>query len=566
MAGEPDERVVDFSTLFVAADWIEHHCVVPDGFDEGAPFELYDWQLWFLLNHYRVKPDALPAGSKRRVAGELREVKPASAFHFRRSQIVLPQKAGKAPITAAQVCLEGVGPAIFAGWAAAGDVYRCADWGCRCGWRYAYEPGEAMGRPWPTPLIQITATSEEQTDNIYDALRPMIELGPLAQLIPKTGEEFIRLPRGGRIDVVTSNARSRLGQRVTFVPQDETGIWTPLTGMVKVAETQRRGLSGMGGRAVETTNAWDPAEDSVAKRTASSKSRDIFRLHPEAPADLKYRRKADRRRIHEIVYAGCLHVDLDSIEAEAAELLEEDPAQAERFFGNRVVAGDGKAFSVKRWGELARPKLRVPRGAVITIGVDGARFDDALAVVATAVRLGHQWPLGIWERPESAPDGYEHPLDEIDGVMADAFDQFDVWRTYIDPQYIDHLVALWRGRWGEQRIVPWYTNRPKQMAHALAAYHRAMTGGDLTHDGDPTMGRHIANAVRRPVNVRDDQGQRMWVVSKETPMSPLKIDGSMAGALAWEARSDCIAAGTPRSKPKSRAMQTSRRKGMAHAR
>jgi hypothetical protein len=36
-----------------------------------------------------------------------------------------------------------------------------------------------MGMPWPTPLIQITAFSEEQTDNIYDALRPMIDDGPL---------------------------------------------------------------------------------------------------------------------------------------------------------------------------------------------------------------------------------------------------------------------------------------------------------------------------------------------------------------------------------------------------
>jgi len=70
---------------------------------------------------------------------------------------------------------------------------------------------------WPTPLIQITAFSEEQTDNIYDALRPMIDRGPLHALIPKTGEEFIRLPNGGRIDTVTSNAQSRLGARVTFV-------------------------------------------------------------------------------------------------------------------------------------------------------------------------------------------------------------------------------------------------------------------------------------------------------------------------------------------------------------
>jgi hypothetical protein len=37
-----------------------------------------------------------------------------------------------------------------------------------------------MGMAWSTPLIQLTAASEEQTENIYDALRPMIELGPLS--------------------------------------------------------------------------------------------------------------------------------------------------------------------------------------------------------------------------------------------------------------------------------------------------------------------------------------------------------------------------------------------------
>src|SRR6185503_6202554 len=103
---------------------------------------------------------------------------------------------------------------------------------------YVYDPGEPMGRPWSTPLIQITATTEDQTDNTYDALRPMIDKGPLAELITKTGEEFIRLPGGGRIDAVTSKATSRLGQRITFAAQDEVGLWTKTTRMDKVADTQ----------------------------------------------------------------------------------------------------------------------------------------------------------------------------------------------------------------------------------------------------------------------------------------------------------------------------------------
>jgi hypothetical protein len=343
VATGPEYRV-DFPTLgFLAADWVEAHCVIPDGFQAGEPFILSGWQLWNYANHYRVKPTAEP--------GQL-----APAFHYRRSQTVRPQKCGKAPLTASAICLEGVGPALFAGWARGGERYDCREFGCGCGWVYEYEPGEPMGMPWATPLIQITATSEEQTDNIYDALRPMIDRGPLSVLIPKTGEEFIRLPNRGRIDVVTSNARSRLGQRVTFVPQDETGIWTQSSGMVRVAETQRRGLAGMGGRAWETTNAWDPAENSVAQRTFESRSEDIFRDFPQAPAHLSYRNRQERHRIHRWVYEGSPWVDLDAIEGEAAELMETDPQQAERFFGNRLVYSRGAWLPEGLWDRSVRQR------------------------------------------------------------------------------------------------------------------------------------------------------------------------------------------------------------------
>jgi hypothetical protein len=338
VVGRPD------APLTVALAWIEAHCVVPDTSpDDVQMFELTPEQLRFLGAHYLVKGSA-KVGQK------------ATAFVYRRSQCVAPQKAGKSPLEAAQVCLEAVGPALFGGFAEGGEVYDCAEHGCGCRFVHEYLPGEPMGMSWleagQAPLIQITATSEEQTDNIYDALRPMIERGPLAEIIPKTGEEFIRLPGGGRIDAVTSNARSRLGQRVTFVPQDETGVWTPSSGMVKVAETQRRGLAGMGGRAVEITNAWDPAEESVAQRTAESLRPDIYRQHVTPPANLSYGDKRQRHKIHQIVYAGWWGArNLGSIEAEAAELLEKDPAQAERFFGNRVVQGSGAWMPDDLWGQ-----------------------------------------------------------------------------------------------------------------------------------------------------------------------------------------------------------------------
>ncbi|MFG2165530.1 hypothetical protein [Micromonospora chersina] len=297
---------------------------------------MVDWQLWCTANHYRVRPGAQ--------LGQL-----ATAFHYRRSQVVAPQKTGKGPWAAAGIAFEAVGPAVFVGWARGGEVYDCRDYGCGCGFQFVYEPGDPMGRPWPTPLIQLTATAEDQTDNVYRPLVAMIKGGALADLIPKTGEEFIRLPNDGRIDVVTSSARSRLGQPVTYVLQDETGIWTKASGMPKVADTQRRGLAGMGGRSTETTNCWDPSEESTAQLTAEATVQDIFRFHRVPPAHLSYRNKVERRQIHRFVYAGSWWVDLDAIEAEAAELLERDPAQAERFFGNRIVHGAGSWLREGLW-------------------------------------------------------------------------------------------------------------------------------------------------------------------------------------------------------------------------
>lgn len=522
---------INFPTLLVSAYWAEAHCIVPDGFKRGQPFEMVTWQAETHLHHYRVKPTAQH--------GQL-----APAFFYRRSQTVLPQKAGKAPDSAKNICVEAVGPALFAGWARGGELYDCRDHGCGCGFLYEYQPGEAMGQPWPTPLIQITATSEDQTANIYSALRPMIDEGPLAVLIPKTGEDFIRLPNNGRIDPVTSNARSRLGQRVTYVEWDESGLYLVSNKMREVAETQRRGLAGMGGRGRETTNAWDPTQDSVAQRTAAAaeKQDDIYRYHPQAPKGLSYTNKAERRKIHRHVYAGCSWIDLDAIEGEAAEMVAVDPGQAERFFGNRAVAGEGVAFNIDQFKSLAAPK-QIGQYETIVIGVDGARHDDALAVVACEVKTGYVWPLGVWERPADADDDYEHPKHEVDGAVRDAFERYSVWRLYADPQWISYLIEGWSNSYGEKRVVEWLTNRLRPIAWAVRNLETAIAAGDLSHDGSDVLNRHFANARKSTLTILDDKERPMHTLSKESAHSPLKIDAAMAAVLAWEARSDCIAAG-----------------------
>ena len=514
---------------------IEHTCAIPDGEWAGDPYILTDEMYRFLLWFYRLDPE--------------RE----RFTYYRGAQLVRPQKWGKGPLSAAIICAEAQGPVLFDGWAPRAGADE---------WGFPYEKGDPIGRQWPTPIIQCTAVSEDQTGNVWQALVPMIELGNLQADVPDTGETRINLPGGGRIKPVTSSSRSRLGQRVTFCVEDETHDWTVTNGGRKLADTQRRNLAGMDGRFLETTNAWDPLDESVAQQTSESNEPGVY-LDDIEPGPGSIRNKRDRHRMITKVYGDSLTspaharwrpwVVEERIDGEIETLLLRDPPQAERFFLNRKLATESAAFDYEKWKKLADSTIVVPDKSLITIGVDGARFEDALAIVPTDVNQGYQFPAElIWEVPEAERnnDDYEHPFDEIDGRMVDLFESFDVWRVYIDPQYIDPLVERWQGRWGDKRVVTWPTNRPRQMGQAVRKYNTAINAGDLHHDGSSVMARHIRNARRQKLNVFDEDHRALWTVSKDRPNSPRKIDGAPGGILSWEARGDAIAAGATKSKSK----------------
>ncbi|WP_137991255.1 hypothetical protein [Streptomyces vilmorinianum] len=530
---------LDFPTLTVVPDWIYEHCLLESvgGLVRGPQhFQMYDWQLRSTAQFYRVRPDAR--------LGQL-----STAFHYRRGQIVAPQKSGKGPWTAGIVAAEAVGPVLFNGFAEGGEVFDCRDHGCGCGWAYEYEPGEPMGRPWTTPLIQITATSEDQTDNIYRPLQQMIRNGPLAELM-KVGEQFIRLPGDGRVDVVTSSAQSRLGNPITFAAQDETGIWTEGNKMTKVATTQRRGLAGMSGRSLETTNGWDPGENSVAQKTAETKRQDVYRLHRLPPGDLDYKKKAERRKIHAYVYQGSGHIDLDSIEGEAAELLEKEPAEAERFFGNRIVAGMGAWLQQDRWDARHEDRGLPEPGTRIVLGFDGSDVDDWTGLRAETLDGFQFTPLyGPDDRPTIwDPEEWEGqvPRLEVSAAVDHLFSTYDVIRFYGDPPYWTSELAQWRAQHGEKRVIEWHTARVVQMHAACEQLVTDVLKADspFRHDGCETTSIHVRNARKaaRPAN--------RYVLRKAAHHQ--KIDLAVCSVLAHEAAQDAIAAGQARPKKKSR--------------
>ncbi|MDD4102981.1 MAG: terminase, partial [Kiritimatiellae bacterium] len=213
----------------------------------------------------------------------------------------------------------------------------------------------------------------------------------------------------------------------------------------------------------------------------------------------------------------------------------------ERVWCNRLVMAEHKAFDPVAWDSLKKANPVKP-GDLITLGFDGAQFDDSTGLVATHVETGFQWVLGAWEKPYGKDD-WQIQADEVDDAVSAAFERYKVWRMYADPPYWQSWLAKWAGKYGEDKVMEWWTNRRKQMSYALENFSTAITSKTLSHDGDINLARHIANAHRHDLPQRDEDGKPLWLIRKERSDSPKKIDLAMAAVLSWEARTDAITSG-----------------------
>lgn len=544
-------------TLDIVPEWIEQHCVVPDGdFDlEGnkPPFRLRDYQLCFIGNHYAVHPKASA------------DVKSA-AFVHRLSVLVDAQKKGKSPLAAALICVEAVGPALFAGFARGGESWDCSEQGCGCGWAYFYAPGEPMARKWSSPLIQITANSEAQTANTFDSLRPMIDFGPLSEQITRTGEEVIRLPGGKQCQIVpvTAKAKSRLGQRVTYVLWDEGGLYDT-EGMWNVYRTQSRGLTAMGGRGVIMTNPDDPATDNVVKDILENPAdKTVYVQHIEPPKYLKWTNKADRKKILKFNYSDAPWVlmNLPGLESDIEAAMRRDPAETERFYGNRRVQGAGAWLKELPWDGKAAPR-EVPDGTAIVVAGDlsnnndwtGFRAMTADGYQFTPTYGPHQVPT-IW-RPNDG--SLLIPRGEVRAAFDELQERFNVVRAYFDPAGSARGVSAeadamevveddswrlelkqWQAQYkaedGRPTVFAWETSSVSKVHPVLESFKQAVNGdeSEFRHDGCPTTKIHVLNAI-----VRARTGQR-YILGK--PNENQKIDQAMSSILCYEAWSDALVA------------------------
>jgi hypothetical protein len=509
----------EFPTLGLdVGAWIEKNCVVPDGVYQGEPFRLTEEMWRFLVQYYRLHPNA-----------HYDPRRPSAPFANRGGLLMRPQKWGKGPFAAAICLAEAFGPVRFAGWS---------------------KSGEPRGEAQPTPWVQIVATSEEQTDNTWLALYEMARRGPVAD-IPGVdiGVEDINLPSGGKIEPRSSSGKARLGARLTFAVFDETHLFIESNGGVLLASTMKRNIGGMGGRWLETTNAYDPSQKSVAQRTHEYKAPDVvvdYRPPPRAP---RQDDDEDCRSCLGIVYGDSWWVDQERVLTDAR-----DPnvcptwADALRFFFNLIVVGVSDAVDATRWDAKARDRDLKP-GEMIALGFDGSRSADCTSLLASRLTDGRWFHLRTWN-PANYPDG-RVPRTEVDQAVTDAFTAYQVWYFFGDPYRWQEYFDVWAARWPTRidgsagtRIVEFPTNVEKRMDDAITRFQTVFKG-EMTHDGDATVRLHAMNAAiakgrRRAPRPEEDPSMPHFYLRVVPKRDKGHIDALVAGLLAEAARGQAI--------------------------
>ena len=506
-------------------DWVSEMLAMPDRMDY-EPFVLTPEQAQFFLDYYRIDPV-----SGKRV--------------YRRGVWSRPKGHGKSPLMGAIGICEALAPVLFDGWDA---------------------NGRPVGKPWAevrTPLVQFAAVNEEQTRNAFDPLLEMLRQGPVLDYYDiDPMETFVALPKG-RIEYITAAATSKEGAKPVFAALDQTEGWIRSNGGVNLAAVLRRNAGKIGGTTIETPNAYRPGMGSVSEATAEyhasikegrAREEGLLYDHREAPSDTDM---ADK----DSLYKGLLHVYGDSAEdnggwVDLGRIMQEiwdpatDPQDARQFYLNQVTHASDSWMSRPELMGAADSTVVVPDGERIVLGFDGSKGRsrgkaDATALVGMSVDSKHLFTIKVWERSDADPQDWSPNPAEVDAVVRETFQKFNVLGFYADPSGWTGQIAQWEADFGRRLrvkasrdapISAWPRGKDTKVSEHVEKLRQALVMREITWDGGSALMRHILNARRRSTRTG-------YLLYKQFPDSPDKIDAAYAAVMAYKAYIDALSRG-----------------------
>lgn len=453
---------------------------------------------------------------------------------------------GKDPLVATYSAFEFVGPCRFDQVAEEGN-----EWGIR--------PGQPLGSQHPAAWVQIAAVSQDQTRNTMTLFPGMFTKRAIEEYRIDLGKEIIYADKGrARIEAVTSSPRALEGGRPTAVNMGETHHWLESNGgheMAAVIERNSTKSADGQARSLANTNAFEPGEDSVAERTRDAyeateagRAADVGLFYDslEAPPEAKLTAEWIEPTLR-AVRGDSTWLDIERLKASILDV-RNPPSRSRRFWYNQIAAAEDAWMARYEWDSCKREDLSLADGDEIVMFFDGSKSDDATALAACRMSDGLVSALGVWQKPPNWPSpetpGYvpwSVPREDVDGVVANAFNRFKVLAFFADPgsgqdedgeMYWDTFLDRWGQAYGKKLLLRAVISGAKAHAvrwdmrdrrnqetftDAVKRTREDILQRQLVHDGHKVMRTHVINARRRT---------NAWgvTIGKEHRESARKID------------------------------------------
>jgi hypothetical protein len=501
---------------------IREHLVHGPGDVMGQPAELTEEMEAFIWRAYEVYPKSHKLAGRRR---------------FKRVALFRRKGYAKTEIAAwiAEAELDPEAPVRTVGWrrATAEDIDE------------GYSRGEwvPIGGPVLDPYIPLIATTEEQSDELaFTAVREVLlncERGNLFDV----GLERIT-PRGapGKLQALAGSPTARDGARTTFQLFDEPHHMVS----ERVKAAHRTMLRNMPKRVAAdawtlyTSTMYEPGAGSIAEGlhayavdVALGRVDDPTLYFDHRQAALIHDLSRRRELIRAIEEASGDALAFADVPAIAQQYLEPDANRPEfrRFWLNQ------RWKSARRWldpgtlrGLVAAKRYPggPPEGTRVVLAFDGSYQRDSTALIGSTVEaVPHVFAVRVWEKPLSAPVGsWRTPRNEVDSVVADAMERWDVVELAPDPPGWHREVEDWEATYGAPPVVRFETNQPSRMGPAADTFENAVKEHDLTLDGSEALMRHLSNCI-----VTERRGYH--VPTKSSADSPDKIDAGIGAVVSY---------------------------------
>ena len=197
---------------------------------------------------------------------------------------------------------------------------------------------------------------------------------------------------------------------------------------------------------------------------------------------------------------------------------------------NQWVSSQNAWLPNGTWDEIASPRELDP-DAEYVLGFDGSFSGDCTAIIGVQIprdedEKPYVFLVQAWEKqPTDRDDWRVDTLDVENRIMKFVADFPNTIEIACDPFRWQRSMAVLQDK--GLPIVEWPSTSVRRMVPACNKFYEQVVEKQIDHDGDPTLARHLSNAV-----VKIDQyGPR---IVKEHRHSPRKIDAAVAGIIALD--------------------------------